>query len=476
MSKKARVNNQKPETTERSISRITVSGFKSIRNEQSIDIKPLTILAGPNNSGKSSMMQPLLLLKQTLEATYDPGPLLLNGPSVHFTSVEQLLAQLSNGKRAGSFEVGIGFDPVFTATISFKKKGTGGFRIQKIILEVNRHGKVRRGVLQEGMSHKAISAEMSSLNEEIGNLLDHLLHAPNEESRKLLDQVEQLPIEKLEKLRDLLVSIELVVIRNRCFLDIAFSTRGAIVQTIPLIKDITIRRMIHLPGLRGNPERAFPVTAVGAMFPGTFQEYTASIIAQWQAEKRSSNLKLLGKYLEKLGLTWKVSAKAINDAQVELQVGRLPYSAKSGATDMVNIADVGFGVSQVLPVLVALLVAEPGQLVYIEEPEIHLHPRAQSAMAEILADAAKRGIRVVIETHSQLLLLGIQTLVAKGSLSPDLVKLHWFKRRNDGSTEITSADLDEAGTFGSWPEDFAEVALEAESRYLDAAESRQTIN
>ena len=57
---------------------------------------------------------------------------------------------------------------------------------------------------------------------------------------------------------------------------------------------------------------------------------------------------------------------------------------------MVNIADVGFGVSQVLPVLVALIVAEPGQLVYLEQPELHLHPRAQVALARVLADAAKQ--------------------------------------------------------------------------------------
>ncbi|MFL6276725.1 MAG: DUF3696 domain-containing protein [Blastocatellia bacterium] len=448
MSKKASANNQKPTATENSISHITVSGYKSIRNEQSIDIKPLTILAGANNSGKSSMMQPLLLLKQTLEATYDPGPLLLNGPNVHFTSADQLLAHISNGRRASSFEVGIGLAVLSTIKLTFKKRGAGGFRIQKMVLKDIYERKSREFILQEGLNHNDILTGMRSF-------------AGSDEDL-LFNQLEQ-------------QQIQLVIIRNRCFFDVA-SDKGLVFSITPIFGDPLIRQMIHLPGLRGNPERNFPVTAVGSMFPGTFHEYTASIIAQWQAEKRSRNLQLLGKYLERLGLTWKVSAKAINDTQVELQVGRLPHPRKDGSTDMVNIADVGFGVSQVLPVLVALLVAEPGQLVYIEEPEIHLHPRAQSAMAEILADAAKRGVRVVIETHSQLLLLGIQTLVAKGNLSPELVKLHWFQRQNDGSTQITSADLDEAGAFGNWPEDFAEVALEAESRYLDAAESQQTIN
>jgi predicted ATPase len=125
-----------------------------------------------------------------------------------------------------------------------------------------------------------------------------------------------------------------------------------------------------------------------------------------------------------------------------------------------------------LPVLVALQVAEPEQLVYLEHPELHLHPRAQFAMAQILASAADRGVRVVVETHSDLLLLGLRALVAEGKLASEKVKLHWFKRDYIGNTKVSSADLDEVGAFGDWPEDFAEVALAAESRYLDAAEAR----
>jgi predicted ATPase len=94
-------------------------------------------------------------------------------------------------------------------------------------------------------------------------------------------------------------------------------------------------------------------------------------------------------------------------------------------------------------------------------------------MAEILADAAKRGVVLVAETHSALLLQGVQTLVAEGSLSPDLVKFHWFQRRPDGATEVKSADLDSTGAFGEeWPVDFADVQMEAEMRYLDAAEEQ----
>src|SRR6266705_2561572 len=79
------------------ITRITVCGYKSISDEQSIEVRPLTILAGANSSGKSSIMQPLLLMKQTLEASYDAGPLLLQGPNVKFTNADQLLSRIGKG-------------------------------------------------------------------------------------------------------------------------------------------------------------------------------------------------------------------------------------------------------------------------------------------------------------------------------------------------------------------------------------------
>jgi predicted ATPase len=232
-----------------------------------------------------------------------------------------------------------------------------------------------------------------------------------------------------------------------------------------------LRTILHVPALRGNPERTYKTTAVGEEFAGTFEPYVASLIHHWQATK-DIRLKQLGASLQKLGLTWKIEASRLDDTRVELRVGRLKQKTTGGARDLVSIADVGFGVSQCLPVLVALLTARPGQLVYIEEPEIHLHPRAQMALAQVLADAANRGVRVVIETHSSLLLLGVQALVAEGALPPELVALHWFSLTKDGATEVRSADLDEAGAFGEWPEDFAEVTLDAQSRYLDAAEKR----
>jgi len=289
--------------------------------------------------------------------------------------------------------------------------------------------------------------------------------------KELFSQVEVALKEQLKRTADL--ELNLVVVRNRCFLAIGLSLKD-FTTTIPtpfffdsMVAE-QIREMIHLPGLRGNPERTYPITAVSSSFPGTFENYFASVIGQWQVNDNKEKLGMLNRDLMRLGLTSNVVAQPVNDTQVELRINRLLRTNHDNVEDMVSIADVGLGVSQTLPVLVALHLADPGQLIFLEQPEIHLHPRAQFILAEVLADAALRGINLVVETHSSLLLLGIQTLVAEGKLPAEKIKLHWFDRPENGSTRITSADLDETGAFGNWPEDFAAVTLDAEGRFLDA--------
>ena len=178
-----------------------------------------------------------------------------------------------------------------------------------------------------------------------------------------------------------------------------------------------IENLIHISGLRGKLARTYIIAPVQTpRVTGAFENYIAGLILRWQEEK-DKRLDRVGKNLQSLGLTGWVRAEPLDDVNVELRVGRLPVGRKSDLEkDNVNIADVGFGVSQVLPVLVALVVAEPGQMVYIEQPELHLHPRAQVALAEVLSDAAKRGVRVIVETHSPLLLQGVMTLIAEDKL------------------------------------------------------------
>jgi predicted ATPase len=111
--------------------------------------------------------------------------------------------------------------------------------------------------------------------------------------------------------------------------------------------------------------------------------------------------------------------------------------------------------------------------VYLEQPEIHLRPRAQVALAETIARAVNRGVQVIVETHRELLLLGIQRLVAVGELASDKVKLHRFAWDDEGVTRVTPAVLDEEGSFGDWPVDFVDMSMRAMRVYLDAVTLRR---
>ncbi|HBE19237.1 MAG TPA: hypothetical protein DEG17_14550 [Cyanobacteria bacterium UBA11149] len=429
------------------ITKITVSGFKSLYEECSIEVRPLTILAGANSSGKSSIMQPLLLMKQTLEATYDPGALLINGSHVKFTLAEQLFSCIDKKIKANIFSI----------------------KIEK-----------NSSIIKESDPFIQVNFELDTLNNtiEIVEMIvkiggDAYTICPTMGNHEIIEIIPNLFWGIYKQIAKLATLLNFIVIRNRCFLNFEASSSLTDPFSMPFnlasFVEPQIRKLIHVPGLRDNPERSYNVTAVGNDFPGRFDNYVASIINRWK-NYQDYRLRNLETALKTLGLTSKIDAVQVNDVQIELRVSRLPES--DNARDLVSIADVGVGVSQVLPVLVALLVAQPGQLVYLEQPEIHLHPRAQAALADILADAANRGVRVVVETHSDLLLRRVQSLVAEDKISPDKIKLHWFTRGEDGMTKVNSADLDDAGTFGDWPADFGDVDLQEESRYLDAAEAR----
>ena len=410
-------------------------------------MRPLTILAGANSSGKSSIMQPLLLLKQTLEATYDPGALKLDGPNVRFTGAEQLLTRTLKGGSVKNFKVELDI---------------AGWPGESGLLAVTFHKSGKHPIDVEEMTATTPSGPVTLR----ANMSD-------QEAVKLLDKR---ATAKSPKSENESVEISARVTRDRCFLNIERTermgkrrSRRSEYHYQPEIH--SVMDVIHVRGLRGNPERSYPIAAFGRQFPGEFERYVAGVLAAWKTTGKKKELKAVGQDLLKLGLTWKVEARHISETQVELHVGRMPECERGGAHDLVSIADVGFGVSQTLPVVVALHVARPGQMVYVEQPEIHLHPRAQVAMAEVLARAAQRGVRVVCETHSAHLLLALQSLVAEKKLEPSLVALHWFTRK-DGVTDIKTAELDATGAYGGWPEDFSDVILQQERRYLDAASRR----
>lgn len=417
----------------RPLTAIRLGGFKCFRDPVDVAIRPLTVLAGANSGGKSSLLQPLLLMKQTLEATFEADPLLLSGP---LAQVEEASTLFWRGRS--------------------RKDHADAWWVELEGADHMRWNFVRRarsrGLTLSSVDHKRIGVTLGSSFsiEQALVLVQRELLPGNSEPR---------PSE--EWLQELARMVKRGHSQSR-------------LQTY-LANDIAdiLQDLIHLPGLRGNPQRAYPLTRAMKRFPGPFSPYTAGVLLSWK-ESGADQLTAVGDDLRTLGLTWKVEPRQRGDVAVEVMIGRLPGPQQGGAQDTVNIADVGFGASQVLPVVVALQAARPGQVVHIEQPELHLHPRAQRAMAELLINAAKRGATVIVETHSHVLLTAVQLAVASGAMPAEDVALHWFERDAEGASHVRSAALDAAGAYGDWPVDFADVEMEVESAYIEAAFGKGT--
>jgi predicted ATPase len=118
------------------------------------------------------------------------------------------------------------------------------------------------------------------------------------------------------------------------------------------------------------------------------------------------------------------------------------------------LTDVGFGLSQVLPVVTLLQYVPDGSTVILEQPEIHLHPLAQAGLADVIIQAATaRKMQVIIESHSEHLLLRLQRRIAEETISANDVKLY-FCDAPRGKSTLTPLDLDLFGNINNWPENF----------------------
>ncbi|MBM3214794.1 DUF3696 domain-containing protein [Candidatus Poribacteria bacterium] len=415
---------------------VHVQGFKSLYDQTSIEIRPLTVLAGQNSSGKSSIMQPLLLMKQTLDPdrySQSEGDLRLSGALLNYSLPDNFLSRIPEREPADMLNIGFTHPNPSLGLCLWLRFERADAHSGKLVLTEMRFSDNAAGI-------RTIHPRMSA------------------------DEI----IELFGVLKE---TVDLRIEADRCFLTATAKPRDATgwhirpyIPPIELWIEPWIRRILYVRGNRRDVGRYPILVQERDPFPGTFDEFTASVVAAWH-ESNDPRTGDLTKQLRSLELASDYRVQRIDGMYISIQIARMP---KGEDPFYDNLYDVGIGVRAVLPVLVALLFAERGRAVYLEHPELHLHPKAQWNLAKCLADAAKRGVQVIVETHSDLLLLGIQTLVAKGELSPDLVKLHWFKREDDGRTAVDSRDLDKRGRFGDWPEDFGEVTMKAQRTYLDA--------
>ncbi len=159
------------------------------------------------------------------------------------------------------------------------------------------------------------------------------------------------------------------------------------------------------------------------------------------------------------------------DAPLVLGIGVTPQ----GLEDSVPLGSVGVGVSQILPVVVQCLVAGPGALVILEQPELHLHPAAQQRLADFLIECTRWGRRFLIESHSEHLVLRLRRRIAEDQTDSlrDQVAILFAERNDQGDTTYRQIEVTEAGGVVDWPDGFFDQGPDDAHQLLVAAANRQ---
>jgi hypothetical protein len=159
---------------------------------------------------------------------------------------------------------------------------------------------------------------------------------------------------------------------------------------------------------------------------------------------------MIAHWLREMGLIESFSVAEIAPGSNRWQAR---VKTRAGGSEVL-LTDVGFGVSQVLPVITLLQYVPEGSTVILEQPEIHLHPLAQASLADVIIQAAiNRQVQVILESHSEHLLLRLQRRIAEEAISSDDVKLYFCDARKDVST-LTPLEIDLYGNIRNWPDKF----------------------
>jgi hypothetical protein len=212
--------------------------------------------------------------------------------------------------------------------------------------------------------------------------------------------------------------------------------------------------------MREPPRRLYPAGIGGY---SASDRYLGADVAQRLHRSRSLKPEV-NQWLEQLGVGYRIETIGVPASRnpIAVQLRLHPLSSRSGRGAGVALTDVGYGVSQLLPI-VANTVALRNSLLTIEQPEVHIHPKLQAQLGNLLVHSATRqdGNQLIIETHSEHLILRLMRLVRQGRLKPsDISVLHVGSIEGEGAV-VTELPLDERGRFlEAWPEGFFDERLE----------------
>lgn len=248
----------------------------------------------------------------------------------------------------------------------------------------------------------------------------------------------------------------------------AYYQNADFVQDFSLQMEKVLRSISYLGPLRSKPERLYNWTGGEPESVGYSGEQTIAALLAAKERKLSLVKKQRGKPFQELIAQRLQQLELIDKFEVrQISSNRKEYEVKvktQGSPLWVDLADVGFGVSQVLPVIVQCFYAPHDSILFIEQPELHLHPKAQANLADLFIDvlasreAGKpRNIQLIIETHSEHFLNRLQRRIAendaKRPISVDKVAAYFVYPKGSGS-KLEALEIDPFGNIVNWPDKF----------------------
>ena len=413
---------------------LKLENFKIWRSTGPTRLAPITLLLGTNSSGKSSLIQSLLLIRQTVKGDDPNLDLNLGNPdaddSVTLGQFKDLLCRHGAASESTSAtQVGIEFRwsedglPENSTLFSARYNKGPARSAELAFLRLGRDGQgfsVQRR--KPGIYRLSLATQAKTL----GQSADFRPQRSFAFSASTLNKL---------------------------------GAQGEHIKPIgPALLD-ELGRIIYLGPVRRLAQRDYVWAGrmpahIGDDGAKAVDALIASGVARQAAKKRNqpapAEAQLFEqtiRWLKDMNLADGLSIRALgNSARYELLIENGDQAS--------NLKDVGVGVSHVIPVIVAALFAQPGHIVIVEEPESHLHPLAQSKLAELLAQVSKeRNVQFIVETHSEHLFRRMQTLIAKQQIKPKETAMY-FVERDGKAAKMRPLELDDFGRVKNWPEGF----------------------
>ena len=426
------------------IESLFIENFKSIVRSEEIEIAPITLITGPNSSGKSSILKPLLLMKQTADSRDIQRSIQVDGSYVVLGPFRNFVFNNDDRKEV-KFAISFSPDrymPWRTLRKEPSQKQKIGMRHE--LMEISPDTIKLEVTLSVGAYDQTITkeAKYTFFDRQIGTVTVAKIRglkgsysgyfSLNSESIRFTPQRKSKFYDMIQSPR---VSEYIPLSRS----ELGYN-RTRLLSYLTRTFEVAISNMFYLGPLRDEPAPLYGASSERPQDVGKSGADAPSVLWVGRGERKQIELR---KKVEKWMSRFEIS-KNIRLHKLGPFFQILLTDWHSGIR--CNLTDVGFGASQLLPVIVAGYYAPESSLLILEQPEIHLHPRAQGHLGDLLIDISNEKRKLLVETHSEHLLTRIQRRIAEGKIDTGNVALYYCEPSRKG-TMIKRINIDQYGQF-----------------------------